>query len=55
MLQHVPDYRWLIGRSDSPWYPSARLFRQPAAGDWVAVAEAVRAALVTFVAERVSP
>jgi tetratricopeptide (TPR) repeat protein len=33
-LNHVPDWRWLMGRDDSPWYPSARLFRQTAAGDW---------------------
>ncbi len=34
MLQHVPDWRWLTGRSDSPWYPTMRLFRQRAPGDW---------------------
>jgi tetratricopeptide (TPR) repeat protein len=34
VLKHVPDWRWLLGRSDSPWYPNARLFRQHAPGDW---------------------
>jgi hypothetical protein len=34
LLQDVPDWRWLLDRDDSPWYPSAKLFRQPAAGDW---------------------
>jgi hypothetical protein len=34
VLQSVPDWRWLLGRSDSPWYPTMRLFRQRTAGDW---------------------
>ena len=34
LLPHVPDWRWLRERSDSPWYPAMRLFRQPAAGAW---------------------
>ncbi|MBV9785005.1 MAG: tetratricopeptide repeat protein [Acidisphaera sp.] len=33
-LNSAPEWRWLRGRSDSPWYPTARLFRQPIAGDW---------------------
>jgi tetratricopeptide (TPR) repeat protein len=33
-LSHIPDWRWLLDRPDSPWYPSARLFRQPVFGDW---------------------
>jgi tetratricopeptide (TPR) repeat protein len=37
VLQYVPDWRWLLDRDDSPWYPSARLFRQPVAGDWDSV------------------
>ena len=36
-LKHVPDWRWFMGRSDCPWYPSLRLFRQPATGDWISV------------------
>jgi tetratricopeptide (TPR) repeat protein len=36
-LSASPDWRWLVERSDSPWYPSMRLFRQPRAGDWGAV------------------
>jgi len=48
MLQHLPDWRWLEEREDSPWYPTARLFRQPARGDWAAVVEAVREALRNF-------
>ncbi|HEY4296778.1 MAG TPA: tetratricopeptide repeat-containing glycosyltransferase family protein [Paraburkholderia sp.] len=38
-------WRWLLERSDTPWYPGARLFRQPVLGDWDSVIEAVREAL----------
>ena len=41
VLQSVPDWRWLIERSDSPWYPSMRLFRQRTAADWPEVFERV--------------
>jgi len=33
-LRKIPDWRFLLGRDDSPWYPSMRLFRQTEAGDW---------------------
>ena len=42
MLRYSPDYRWLLGRTDSPWYPTMRLYRQPSPGDWDSVIEAVR-------------
>jgi ADP-heptose:LPS heptosyltransferase len=34
LLPFMPDWRWLLGRDDSPWYPTARLYRQPRPGDW---------------------
>jgi len=37
LLPHVPDFRWLLERHDSPWYPSARLFRQQRPGDWKSI------------------
>jgi Flp pilus assembly protein TadD len=52
LLPYAPDWRWLLDRTDSPWYPTARLFRQPRRGDWDAVARDVAAALATLVAER---
>ena len=46
-LMHVPEWRWLLHRIDSPWYPATRLFRQSHAGDWrdvfARIADAVRA------------
>jgi ADP-heptose:LPS heptosyltransferase len=34
LLKLAPDWRWLLGREDSPWYPTMRLFRQERPGDW---------------------
>lgn len=44
-LKRVPDWRWLLERADSPWYPTMRLFRQSRAGDWDGVFQALAAAL----------
>ena len=41
-LKQVPDWRWLLDRDDSPWYPTMRLFRQRRAGDWDDVFERMR-------------
>lgn len=45
LLPTAPDWRWLEGRADSPWYPSVRLFRQGVRGDWDTVVAEVAAAL----------
>jgi hypothetical protein len=37
LLPYAPDWRWMLDREDSLWYPTARLFRQPAVGDWTSV------------------
>ena len=48
LLPYAADFRWLRERSDSPWYPSARLFRQPQFGDWDSVVTQIRQELVRF-------
>ncbi|MGQ0646094.1 MAG: tetratricopeptide repeat protein [Gemmatimonadaceae bacterium] len=45
LLPHVPDFRWMLDRTDSPWYPTMRLFRQPALRDWDGVFAHVTQAL----------
>lgn len=45
LLPFAPDWRWMLEREDSPWYPTMRLFRQQRPGDWDAVLENVRVAL----------
>ena len=49
LLPFAPDWRWLLGREDSPWYPTMRLFRQPRRGDWGAVIRQVKLALEAHV------
>jgi tetratricopeptide (TPR) repeat protein len=45
LLAYATDFRWPVGRADSPWYPTARVFRQPAIGDWDSVVRSVIGAL----------
>jgi tetratricopeptide (TPR) repeat protein len=45
MLPYTPDFRWLLGRDDSPWYPTVRLFRQSRTRDYASVIERVRTEL----------
>jgi hypothetical protein len=47
LLPFAPDWPWMLGRDDSPWYPTMRLFRQPRAGDWAAVVARVREVLLS--------
>ncbi len=42
LLSYVPDWRWLLGRKDSPWYPSIKLYRQTSIGDWNSVFDRVK-------------
>jgi ADP-heptose:LPS heptosyltransferase len=46
ILPYLPDWRWLLNRTDSPWYSTMRLFRQKQPGDWARVFEEMQAALV---------
>jgi ADP-heptose:LPS heptosyltransferase len=48
LTQFDADWRWLSGRADSPWYPTARPLRQPAPGDWHAVINEVAVTLRDF-------
>jgi hypothetical protein len=51
-LPSMPDWRWLLDRDDSPWYPTVRLFRQRKPGDWPEVFQRIAAALQHLVASR---
>lgn len=53
LLPYVPDWRWLLERGDSPWYPTLRLFRQPAIGDWASVIGRVAGAIKCSISVRV--
>ena len=50
LLPYTPDYRWLLDRDDSPWYPSVRLFRQDETRDYGEVIDRVRSELVALIA-----
>jgi len=46
--QYAVDWRWLLDRADSPWYPTARLFRQPQQDDWISVTQEIERNLKLF-------
>ncbi len=52
MLPHAGDFRWFSNRSDSPWYPSIKLFRQIKQGEWHDVVQAVKTELEKFINPR---
>ena len=51
-LKHMPEWRWMLGRNDFPWYPTMRLFRQRSMGDWEGVFADVADALKSLIAEK---
>jgi len=53
LLPFVPDWRWMLDRDDSPWYPTMRLFRQRSRGDWKEVIESVKSELADYREDRV--
>jgi len=55
LLPYNPDWRWMLDREDSPWYPSARLFRQARSGDWDGVIARIAAALPDSIMEVTPP
>jgi hypothetical protein len=48
MLPFSPEWRWLVGREDTPWYPSVRLFRQSSPGDWPGVIQGMAQELASW-------
>ena len=51
-LKYMPDWRWLLDRADSPWYPTLRLFRQPKPEDWPSVFAAMAEQLGAMVGRK---
>jgi tetratricopeptide (TPR) repeat protein len=54
-LAHVADWRWLLERDDTPWYPTVRLFRQREPGQWSDVFERIAAAIMQSMRDRTKP
>ncbi len=55
MTPFSPDWRWLLGRDDTPWYPTMRLYRQPREKDWASVMARVAQDVAALVRERTAP
>lgn len=54
LIPFVPDWRWMLNREDSPWYPTMRLFRQSKPGDWTSVIERVATQLTNKVRHKLA-
>ena len=48
LLPYTSDHRWLLDRNDSPWFPTAKLYRQEKKGDWDTVIQKVKIDLINF-------
>ena len=48
LVPNPPDWRWMLDRPDTPWYPNMKLFRQPKPGDWQSVIDTIAAELITL-------
>ncbi|MBL8982429.1 MAG: tetratricopeptide repeat protein [Gemmatimonadetes bacterium] len=55
LLPHVPDFRWMLQREDSPWYPTMRLLRQATPGDWDGVFERLATDLTSVQSRNATP
>jgi ADP-heptose:LPS heptosyltransferase len=55
LLPFDPDWRWLLNTEETPWYPSAKLYRQPARKDWASVLQKVAEDLKPFIANSAAP
>ncbi len=55
LLSYTPDWRWLLGRNTTSWYPAARLYRQAAPGDWAEVVARIRSDLPNLVGRSPNP
>ena len=55
VLSSAPDWRWMLGRQDSPWYPTMRLFRQERHGDWDSVFVHIAQELATLSSPTLGP
>ena len=55
LLPYTPDFRWLLDRDDSPWYPTVRLFRQSRRGDWKPVFASIEGELRALLSGKSGP